>query len=1027
MASLDPKTSSALRLHSTDGDTTPSSTVCSPQENAAETQFSQEVVAETLCLSRRGLKHIEYSFLKISAIKNLYLEGNEISILPGTLFSSLPNLVWLDLRHNQITQLPPEIGQHSCLKTLLLEGNPITELPLELGNVITLRALSLRLCPVVFPPQDVLCKGVQCILHFLRRALAERPVSGGKSATAPAEVPPIEGLQLSSLDCSEAGGDCGEATERLRFEQLKLRMREMEEAEFGRGARKVQNEGWVRGQALPNSRRHLEPAKGIFPDLLHWKRSVEGKQASIRKMKENQGIFEQRRKDLAFLREWRSEAQIRQQRAGQRGERRNPEEVLKKAPYATEPTRKVDKYAEYHAHSAKQREPGEKSMDSANELDDTSYENGQHLPSYEKGERSEAEAIVALEAGIEQRQLGHLIQENMEAPAEELRAGSRIPVIIDQIVNDTLVVTLSYRERSYTGILLDSNKKTGLFCLPDVATKHEESPTLRPICDVPPLQPCPEPSSETEPRPRDENALPDKTPAFDPASAPMPAPVPAGQTPFPPYFEGAPFPQPLWVRHTYGQWVPQPPPRPIKRKKRRSREPGRMTMSTIRLRPRQVLCEKCKNTLNSDEDSKDGVITAKPTKKEDSDGKETKRREEPAVYDGKRCKRDKRDDDKFPGEVVPHSPVIKISYSTPQGKGEVMKIPSRVHGSVKPFCPKQQAQNTLGDPERAREAPQEEQSPALDSPGACPATSIPKLKLSRPPLPTHNITSPKIRLKPRGAGEDSLSVYEAELVSGTRRRSPRAQPPPLPGHSEDSAEKSSLEQSSGSSGEEGDRHGDLTLLINFRKRKADSSSLSVCSSDSLDESKSFSSEGTSPELCDLAPGDDLSVSSSSSRDGAKTVPPLTVRLHTRSMSNCVTEEGHAVAVGDVVWGKIHGFPWWPARVLSITCRKGEQRGSEAWPEATVSWFGSPTTSQLSVSKLSPFRDFFRSRFNRKKKGIHRGRSEYSHLPTRSPDTRSSLGREMRRKREGVCGFHGNTKEEDSAPRPPPRPPRQWCR
>ncbi|XP_061084385.1 PWWP domain-containing protein 2B [Conger conger] len=549
----------------------------------------------------------------------------------------------------------------------------------------------------------------------------------------------------------------------------------------------------------------------------------------------------------------------------------------------------------------------------------------------------------------------------MEAAAEELRAGSRIPVIIDQIVNDTLVVTLSYRERSYTGILLDSNKKTGLFCLPDVLTKQEESPAPRPCSDVPPLEPCSEPSSQTEagpdpePRPRDENALPEKTPA------PLPTPVPAGQAPYPPYFEGAPFPQPLWVRHSYGQWVPQPPPRPIKRKKRRSREPGRMTMSTIRLRPRQVLCEKCKNTLNSDEDSKD-TPGAKGPKKEDAEGKEAKRREEPAAFDAKRCKRDKRDEEKFPGEVVPHSPVIKISYSTPQGKGEVMKIPSRVHGSVKPFCPKQQAQDALGDP-----ASEDQPAPLPDGLGTCPTVSIPKLKLPRPPQTAHDVPSPKIRLKPRGSGEDSLSVYEAELVGGARRRSPRAQ-----GHSEDSAEKSSLEQSSGSSGEEGDRHGDLTLLINFRKRKADSSSLSVCSSDSLDESKSFSSDGTSPELCDLAPGDDLSVtsSSSSSRDGSKTVPPLTVRLHTRSMTKCVTEEGHAVAVGDVVWGKIHGFPWWPARVLSLSCRKGEQR-TQAWPEASVSWFGSPTTSQLSVSKLSPFRDFFRSRFNRKKKGMYR--------------------------------------------------------
>lgn len=61
--------------------------------------------------------------------------------------------------------------------------------------------------------------------------------------------------------------------------------------------------------------------------------------------------------------------------------------------------------------------------------------------------------------GIEHRRAGHFTPGNMEAVAEELRAGSRVPVTIDQMVNDTLVVTLTYRERSYTGILLDCNKK----------------------------------------------------------------------------------------------------------------------------------------------------------------------------------------------------------------------------------------------------------------------------------------------------------------------------------------------------------------------------------------------------------------------------------------------------------------------------------------------------------------------------------------------------------------------------------------
>lgn len=571
-----------------------------------------------------------------------------------------------------------------------------------------------------------------------------------------------------------------------------------------------------------------------------------------------------------------------------------------------------------------------------------------------------------------------------------------------------IVVAGASRKTKNIVLFSISSRRTGLFCLPDFAPKAGEGPVSNAACEIPEAvsqQPVSKSPGQASHRPKDENTLPENSIPAAPLPGPIPTPVPAGQTPYPPYFEGAPFPQPLWVRHSYSQWVPQPPPRPIKRKKRRTREPGRMTMSTIRLRPRQVLCEKCKNMLNSDEDSKDGISNSKSSRKEnalqsDDDGdekdnssklsrkedavasKDNKRREiSPSNLDSKRLRKDKRaevEGDKFPGaDVIPHSPVIKISYSTPQGKGEVIKIPSRVHGSVKPFCPKQLVQNGMGNHGTVPSNSTKEQQHILDATRSGLTVSIPKLKLTRPFTTVgQDLPSPKIRLRPpERDGEESEVDYAAELVDGGRR-SQRMPAPCLP-HSEDSGEgKNSLELWSGSSGEEAERsHSDLTLLINFRKRKADSSSLSVCSSDSLDESKSFSSDGTSPELCDLAPGEDLSVTSSSvpSREDSKTVPPLTVRLHTRSMTKCVTEEGHAVAVGDIVWGKIHGFPWWPARVLSISgTRKQETASCEAqWPQAKVAWFGSPTTSQLSVAKLSPFRELFRSRFNRKKKGMYR--------------------------------------------------------
>ncbi|XP_057264647.1 leucine-rich repeat-containing protein 27 [Pezoporus wallicus] len=85
----------------------------------------------------------------------LHLEGNVISTLPEDLFQKLPHLVWLDLRYNKIKALPPGIGFHRQLKTLLLERSPIKELPAELRHMTLLTALNLKHCPLEFPPKEV--------------------------------------------------------------------------------------------------------------------------------------------------------------------------------------------------------------------------------------------------------------------------------------------------------------------------------------------------------------------------------------------------------------------------------------------------------------------------------------------------------------------------------------------------------------------------------------------------------------------------------------------------------------------------------------------------------------------------------------------------------------------------------------------------------------------------------------------------------------------------------------------------------
>lgn len=56
-----------------------------------------------------------------------------------------------------------------------------------------------------------------------------------------------------------------------------------------------------------------------------------------------------------------------------------------------------------------------------------------------------------------------------------------------------------------------------------------------------------------------------------------------------------------------------------------------------------------------------------------------------------------------------------------------------------------------------------------------------------------------------------------------------------------------------------------------------------------------------------------------------------------------------VSPGDVVWGKVVGFPWWPGKVLSVTPTS----------KAHVAWYASTTSSLMPCDSLSPFLEDFK--------------------------------------------------------------------
>jgi internalin A len=69
--------------------------------------------------------------------------SNAVRALPARVLAALQHLEELDLRHNQLAALPPDIGRLTALTTLLLDGNQLAALPPDIGRLRALTHLSL--------------------------------------------------------------------------------------------------------------------------------------------------------------------------------------------------------------------------------------------------------------------------------------------------------------------------------------------------------------------------------------------------------------------------------------------------------------------------------------------------------------------------------------------------------------------------------------------------------------------------------------------------------------------------------------------------------------------------------------------------------------------------------------------------------------------------------------------------------------------------------------------------------------------
>ncbi|XP_064204205.1 leucine-rich repeat-containing protein 69 isoform X1 [Anguilla rostrata] len=146
-----------------------------------------------LNLGNNLLEEIPPVLKYLPSLRKLYVFGNQIENLPEDIFGALSKLVLLNLNHNKIRVLPPEIKGLTHLEILSLTHNQLEVIPAEIALLNKLTELNLTNNNLVtLPPQ--LCFLPQLSkLYIARNCLKELP----------------EGIfRLSKLKVLDVAGNC---------------------------------------------------------------------------------------------------------------------------------------------------------------------------------------------------------------------------------------------------------------------------------------------------------------------------------------------------------------------------------------------------------------------------------------------------------------------------------------------------------------------------------------------------------------------------------------------------------------------------------------------------------------------------------------------------------------------------------------------------------------------------------------------------------------------------------------------------
>ncbi|XP_074958182.1 PWWP domain-containing protein 2A isoform X2 [Phalacrocorax aristotelis] len=357
-----------------------------------------------------------------------------------------------------------------------------------------------------------------------------------------------------------------------------------------------------------------------------------------------------------------------------------------------------------------------------------------------------------------------------EAP---LLPGSEVRVTLDHIIEDALVVSFRLGEKLFSGVLMDLSKRFGPHGIPVTIfpkREYKDKPEAMQLQSKP-FQ------DEAQVKCESNAAVPDDSSLTQPSEPSIAKSLWTSKPP-PLFHEGAPYPPPLFIRDTYNQSIPQPPPRKIKRPKRKMyREEPTSIMNAIKLRPRQVLCDKCKNSVVAEKkEIKKGGNASDSSKYEDN----KKRRNESVTTVNKKLKTDHKVDGKSQNESQKRNAVVKVS-NIAHSRSRVVKVSAQANTSKAQLNTKKVLQSKNMDHAKAREVLKMAKEKAQKKQSATPSSKNAHSKVHftrRLQNTSSGSLPPRLRLKPQRyrneENDSSLKTGLEKIRSGKMATKPQS-------------------------------------------------------------------------------------------------------------------------------------------------------------------------------------------------------------------------------------------------------------